>query len=54
MSDLLDLLALYYSRCTQQMTDGAIDIEFASYRELILQLQSEIEARQNRKTEIIG
>jgi hypothetical protein len=54
MSDLLDLLALYTSRFTQQMSDGVFDIEFASYRELILQLQSEIEARRIRKVEILG
>ena len=54
MSDLLDLLALYTSRFTQQMSEGVFDIEFASYRELILQLQSEIEARRIRKVEILG
>jgi hypothetical protein len=54
MSDLLDLLSLYYSRYTQQMTEGVFDIEFASYRELILQLQSEIEVRQTRKADILG
>jgi hypothetical protein len=54
MSDLLDLLALYTSRFTQQMSDGVFDIEFASYRELILQLQSEIETRRITKVEILG
>jgi hypothetical protein len=54
MSDLLDLLVLYTSRYTQQLTDGVFDIEFASYRELVLQLQSEIEARRMRKADIFN
>jgi hypothetical protein len=54
MSDLLDLLALYTSKYTQQLTDGVFDIEFTSYRELILQLQSEIETRRIRKVDILG
>ena len=53
-SDLLDLLALYTTKYTEQLADGVFDIEFASYRELILQLQTEIEARRTRKVEILG
>jgi hypothetical protein len=51
-SDLLDLLAVYTSKYTQQLGDSAIDIEFASCREIILQLQTEIEARRIRKAEV--
>ncbi|HET6995743.1 MAG TPA: hypothetical protein VFI06_12210 [Chitinophagaceae bacterium] len=46
LSDLLDMLAEYTDRYMKMLSDGASREEFDSCRETIIDIQTEIQARQ--------
>jgi hypothetical protein len=48
---LLDMLSLYTARYTKMLSDGAPKDEANACRDIIQQLQSEIEARRNTAKE---
>ena len=52
LSALLDMLSLYTAKYTKMLSDGAPKDESNTCREIIQQLQSEIESRRKAPKEI--